>query len=601
MEERRYGILIANSRFSEESGLDNLRFPENDVDRFDEVLSDKERGRFTETFVLKNKPHYEVSIKVHQVLKKAGKNDLVLIYYAGHGKPDDRGRLHLAMSDTQADLLESTSVRMEALKNFINSSLSKKKILILDCCYSGAAGDSFVPRGDTQDQLKLMFKGRGTYIMTASAKYEQAMERNEHGVFTKYLIHGIKSGAADPDATGHITIDDLYSYVYDRVCAEGCQEPMKWGLNVQGDLIIALSGKMPAAERRLQIRKLLLENEKFLPNVILSGAFAVIELEKTTMTSQQRHYDELLNRFLDKKLEIGEFTGEWYKILASGNNSITKKQGKVPQDAETFTNTIGMQFVYIAPGAFTMGSPKDEPGLGKDEIQHRVTLTKGFYMQTKEVTVGHWRAFAGDTDYKSDAERGDGAYGFIGNKWKKKKEIYWANPGFKQQDDHPVTCVSWNDARAFIRWLSEKEGKDYRLPTEAQWEYACRAGTDTPFFFGKCLSTDQANYDGNFPLKGCPKGEFRKKTIAVGSLQPNAWGLYDMHGNVWEWCQDWYGDYPSGNVTNPAGPEEGVGRILRGGGWGHDARCCRSAYRYWDTPVDRVAIIGFRLVLPSGQ
>ena len=170
MAEKRYGILIANSRFSDESGLDNLRFPENDVDRFNEVLSDKARGRFAETVVLKNKPNYEVRVKVHQVLKKAGKDDLVLIYYAGHGKPDDRWRLHLATSDTQADLLESTSIRMEDLKNFMDSSLSKKKILILDCCYSGAAGDSFVARGDIQDQLKFMSEGRGTYYYDGFCK-----------------------------------------------------------------------------------------------------------------------------------------------------------------------------------------------------------------------------------------------------------------------------------------------------------------------------------------------------------------------------------------------------------------------------------------------
>ena len=164
-----------------------------------------------------------------------------------------------------------------------------------------------------------------------------------------------------------------------------------------------------------------------------------------------------------------------------------------------------------------------------------------------------------------------------------------------------MTCVSWNDAQAFIRWLSEKEGKDYRLPAEAQWEYACHAGTNTPFFFGKCLSTDQANYNGNYPLKGCPKGEYRKKTVAVGSLQPNAWGLYDMHGNVWEWCQDWYDDYPSGDITDPAGPENGADRVLRGGGWHNYARRCRSAIRLRGSPDDRLACLGFRLVLPSGQ
>ena len=155
-------------------------------------------------------------------------------------------------------------------------------------------------------------------------------------------------------------------------------------------------------------------------------------------------------------------------------------------------------------------------------------------------------------------------------------------------DDCPVEKVSWNDAQKFIGKLNQMEGiNSYRLPTEAEWEYACRAQTTTSFFTRACISTDQANYDGNYPGKNCPKGEYRGKAVKAGSFQPNAWGLYDMHGNVWEWVQDWYGDYPSRSVVDPKGPDKGKYRVLRGGSWYYDARFVRSANRSRNTPDNR--------------
>ncbi len=232
------------------------------------------------------------------------------------------------------------------------------------------------------------------------------------------------------------------------------------------------------------------------------------------------------------------------------------------------TNSLDMEFVFIRPGTFMMGSPSNEPKRDKDEHQHRVTLTRGYYLQTTEVTQGQWRRVMG------------------------------SNPSsFKRcGDDCPVEQVSWTVAQTFIQKLNQMEGTDkYRLPTEAEWEYAARAGTKTPFSFGDCLSTDQANYDGNYPMPGCSKGRYRKKPVAVGSFPANAWGLHDMHGNVHEWCQDWKGDYPAGSVTDPEGPSSGVRRVYRGGSWRYNARLCRSAYRSRLTPGSRDDSLGFRL------
>jgi formylglycine-generating enzyme required for sulfatase activity len=239
-------------------------------------------------------------------------------------------------------------------------------------------------------------------------------------------------------------------------------------------------------------------------------------------------------------------------------------------DGKIFTsNAIGAKFVLIPAGTFMMGSPAGEPGRRDEENRHEVTISKSFYMQTTAVTQGQWQKVMG------------------------------SNPSnFKDcGDDCPVESISWYDIQNFIRKLNRQEGTDkYRLPMESEWEYAARAGTITPFHTGDCLSTDQANYNGDHPLSGCPKGEYRQKTVRVGSFAPNAWGLYDMHANVWEWVQDWYGAYPSGSVIDPTGPSSGSMRVIRGGSWYNYAYYCRSAFRGFNNPDEGGSYVGFRLV-----
>ncbi len=292
------------------------------------------------------------------------------------------------------------------------------------------------------------------------------------------------------------------------------------------------------------------------------------------------------------------------------------------------TNDIGMKLVWIPPGTFSMGSPADEKDRDTDETQHLVTLTRGFYLGKYEVTRGEFRKFVEDDKYVTEAEKdGRGGFGYDPEQkaFCQRKEFNWRNTGFAQTDVHPVVNVSWNDAVAFCRWLSCKEGKAYRLPTEAEWEYACRAGTTTRFEFGDDernlkqaaniadLSL-KAKWDySNLNNKDVQKylTEWFEKvswddgyafTAPVGQFKANQFGLYDMHGNVWEWCQDWYGDYPDRAVTDPSGPSEGSPRVFRGGGWSHWGRYCRSAFRGGDSPADRFDSLGFRVAqVPSGS
>jgi formylglycine-generating enzyme required for sulfatase activity len=226
-----------------------------------------------------------------------------------------------------------------------------------------------------------------------------------------------------------------------------------------------------------------------------------------------------------------------------------------------------MRFVYIKPGTFTMGSPPNESGRDEDEIQHRVTLTKGFYMQTTEVTQAQW-------------------YDVMGTR-------PWSGKNYLREDENsPAVYVSWKDCQEFLKRLNQKDGGDtYRLPTEAEWEYACRAESKTRFCFGNSdkLLGDYAWYDKTAWNVG------QKYAHRVGDKKPNAWGLYDMHGNVWEWCEDWYGHYPSGAVTDPAGPSSGSIRIIRGGSFRYGAELSRSAFRFRCAPDCRGYFLGFRL------
>jgi formylglycine-generating enzyme required for sulfatase activity len=220
------------------------------------------------------------------------------------------------------------------------------------------------------------------------------------------------------------------------------------------------------------------------------------------------------------------------------------------------TNSIGMKFVWIPPGTFMMGSPKEEKGRLALETQHEVTLTKGFYMSIYTVTQEEWQAVMNN------------------------------NPSyFKGEKNLPVENVSWEDCQEYIMNLREKDKNSYRLPTEAEWEYCCRARTTTPFHFGETISTEQANYIGGGNGKPTP----------VGSFPANAFGLFDMHGNVFQWCQDWFDDYPQNAVTDPQGPEKGFGRVLRGGSWRSLPQLCRSAHRHSYGPGSRLNNLGFRL------
>lgn len=320
-------------------------------------------------------------------------------------------------------------------------------------------------------------------------------------------------------------------------------------------------------------------------------------------------------------------------ILTISESMLSVDQGSYPLAA--IENSLGMKMVLVPAGEFMMGSEEQLDMLSKiysqyelrrvqelgDEAPvHRVRINKPFYLGQFEVTVGQFRQFLEASGYIPESVAdGTGGYGYntdydltkstSGDAFEGRDRKYsWRNPGFTQRDNHPVLNVTWNDALAFAKWLSVKEGVKYRLPTEAEWEYVCRAGTHTRYSNGdnpESLINIANIFDSDAREQWIRWGEFALSghdgyafTSPVGSFAPNAWGFYDMHGNVWEWVHDWYAHdyYEKSPIDDPKGPTDGDVRVRRGGSWHTWSLYARSSYRNWLSPNSRYALVGMRLV-----
>jgi uncharacterized protein (TIGR02996 family) len=310
------------------------------------------------------------------------------------------------------------------------------------------------------------------------------------------------------------------------------------------------------------------------------GATQDMNDEHAFMQAMQQHPEDNALRlvFADWLEERGDQRGELIRLLHTLTRSVEvpdrpkleKRLRNLVADGVKpvgpfWTNSIGITFAWIPAGVFLMGSPNKEKYRSKSaEIQHKVTLTKGYWLGVHQVTQMGWQ------------------------------EVMGNSPSHFRGSDLPVEVVSWNDCENFLRTLSSKDGHSYRFPTEAEWEYACRAGTTTPFYFGETITTDQVNYWPELPYGDEEPGVYREQTTPVRSFTPNAFGLHDMHGNVWEWCNDKYGKYEKKEVIDPQGPMNRPYRAMRGGSFGSPALEVRSACRTQGTLDSRREDVGFR-------
>ena len=521
------------------------------VDDLSALPKGKQAGRFLPE-------HKKIREELLILLPALEPDDELIIGLAGHGVQfkDDSDPYFCPLDTNLSD--KSTLISMNWLyqqleydKKTKTGCPARAKLLIVDACRKDP--ETRIRRNSNGPELASLTKPQvaeppaGVVALFSCAEGQEAMEHDplKHGVFFYHVLEGLK-GKADSDMDQQVTLDEMIAFT--------------------------------KAKTTSYVRKEL----------------------RAPQTPRQK----------------GFVDGTW--ILRSLEDSTLP---------DLITNSIGMKLKLIPAGEFMMGTNETRGDLesagfvltdtfdnSDEHPEHKVEITKPFYFGIHEVTRGQFAAFVADTNYKTEAEKdGKGGWGMdaAGNGGQK-PEYNWRTNGLSQTDSHPVVNVSWNDAVALCEWLSRKEGKMYRLPTEAEWEYSCKSGTRTHFSSGDGLlslkgsaNVLDTSYKGKYAnnddakFQPFPFDDGWVYTSPVGQFKSNAFGLYDMHGNVWEWCSDWYDKeyYASSPRKDPPGATTGSLRVVRGGSWGGAAGGCRSASRSDDGPANRFFDLGFRLAL----
>jgi len=499
--------------------------------------------------------------EIEQMFNEAEHDDSLLVYFSGHGELDRQNDLCLLFKNTRMDRLLATSLNYSMIKKCIKASRCKTIIIILDCCYSGAAG----VKGNNLKEILSKSSGSGTVILSASSEFDVAKEdeKLENGVFTYYLIEGLKSGAVAGDSNGDIDLYDLYYYAHERTKRYSQIPYLK--VDCEGKIIIGKNPlKVKEQEFKKKKNKLVKIIRRELPTDVYNISMIVLvdAYEKPEeLTDTDKEINNSLEYLLEGKIGVKTYihTVQCYLENEEIEDSPVRAKFREQEISKNFTSpSTGMEFVLITAGKFMMGSPSVDQDRYDDEgPAHEVIIKNPFYMGKYPVTQKQW------------------------------EKVMGSNPSKFRGEDRPVESVSWNGVQEFIKKLNEKEsaGK-YRLPSESEWEYACRAGTTTRYSFGDDESKldDYAWYSENSGYETHP----------VGQKKPNFWGLYDMHGNVWEWCKDnWHKNYDGAPSDGSAGE---VGRVYRGGCWISIAGFCRSAIRGRNVPDLRVGNLGFRVL-----
>ena len=700
---KKMALLIGVSEYG--AGIPPLLSALNDVEAMERVLQNPNLGNFAQVERLLNPDSVAMRIAIQKLFKNAGKEDLLLFFFSGHGITNDDDHLYLATRNTAKDNFEATAVDANFIQTQSKSCYSKRQVLILDACYSGAFANGWHTKSIGVD-IKKQLGAEGRVVLTSSGATQTsfAQEGATLSLYTQYLVEGIETGAADTDNDGNIHVQELHTYAKAKVQAVKPNMTPDIILDKEGyNILLAYAPKNPEAEYRKLV-------EQYAPNGELNElAFLVLKPKRKILGITDTKAEEIETEFLEpfrrrlanlqsykqafakaveQKYPLNEHTlkilkdyqqdvlglrdedvesmeleitsvkkAEYQKQLqiqkqqeeealqlqqqakalsqlrlqqeaerlhrqreaevaeqlrlqqeaerlqrqreaeAEKNKSAYQlktfqfetaqinKNGtgikRITKSAEYFTQDLGnsvfLEMVHIPGGTFLMGSPEsDESPISSESPQHQVTVPS-FFMGKYPVTQKQWRLVAALPKIKIDLE---------------------SDPSRFKGDNLPVECVWWDHTQEFCARLSRKTNQTYRLPSEAEWEYACRGGTTTPFYFGETISTELANYHGNYTYGGGAKGEYRGKTTEVGKFPANPCGLYDMCGNVWEWCEDeWHGNYINAPADGSAWLDKNSeSRLLRGGSWYNFPAYCRSAYRYSDHLALNFNHIGFRVV-----
>jgi len=581
--------------------------------------------------------------------RNAAENDTVWIYYAGHGAPEESSTYWVTY-DADVDDLYGTGLSNDQISRVLNDMRARNVTVFLDCCHAAATSVQKNPTRAalTAEQVFASYKGRGRITISSSDGKEKSVELGDvgHGAFTYFLEKGLR-GEADADHDGVVCADELWRYLRGKVKeasakAGNPQTPVLLG-EMTHELPLTLNPIATERKKRIAdaIKDLIGLGEDRLSTD--EAEFCLKVLRGKPELREEQAVAAQFDALADGSLAPGAFMalvrlaavkkpqpaaraaptrycpicgkvvldGEVYyrcpkcrrehvcsddydpakrscvECESKAAVAQEKRQPKVEvgpatvaaepeagREAAATRTFAGIEFVWIPPGTFDMGS---NYGDSDEKPVHRVTV-RDFHIGKYEITNAQYKAFLDASGYDGTAEA-DSDY----------LKHFRGKSNMSTEDNHPIVWVSWKNAVAYCRWLSEQTGKRYRLPTEAEWEYACRAAAKTRYSFG-----DSESSLGDYAWHSSNSGS---KTHEVGSKKPNAWGLYDMHGNVWEWCADWYDKnyYSKSPEVDPQGPTSGQSRVLRGGSWCDSPDSLRSANRNWGFPDYTDSYYGFRV------
>lgn len=567
----RYALLVGISNYTH---LKPLPSAVKDVDALRQVLINPQIGGFAESdvLVLMDAEKGAIETAIYHLFANRKTNDLLLFYFSGHGVTDSRSDFYFTGLTTQKDILPPTAVTSDYVHKAMNQSRSKYQVVILDCCHSGAFSKGMTAKDGGTVQVLPKLGGEGRAILTASDSTQYAFEQEgfELSLYTHFLVEGLKTGAADWDEDGDVSVDELYEYVRDQVkSVNDLMSPEIYPVREGHKIILAkaIKGKYPA-------NAFMQEEFKDYAKDLGSQVEDIPEIQNRYRQDQKYSFSP---RLISRRnlLIVGLTGGGFLGVLALGNINTPIDKNLISRDSKSTSasilttsttydlgNGITLELVNLPAGKFMMGSNEFDT----EKPIHEVTIS-AFSIGKYAVTNDQWKMV-------------------MGTEPSKQYEIKFQ--GSKQ----PVIGVSWDNCRSFCERLSSKLGKDIRLPSEAEWEYACRAGTQTKYYFG-----DEINQLDAYAWYRDNSGG---QTHLVGEKNSNQFGLYDMHGNIWEWCSDrWHKNYnnaPKNGSSWETGAVDNI-RVLRGGSWNNDASNCRSANRDGDNADSRSSNIGFRLVV----
>lgn len=541
---KQYLVLIAINRYRHWTPL---KGPKKDAEDIREILE----SRYYVDEVLKLYDEEATKGRIIELLKqlqnKLKQEDSVFIFYAGHGHLDKASKngFWIPVDGGLNENVQERWIPNSIIRGLISQMKSKHILLISDSCFSGDLLEAWREKTPaiTHEYFKRAYKRRSRQALTSGAS-ERVPDNSEFSIQLKLALEENDKPYLDPLS------------IYNEI---------RWGIKGTLPMFGYLNGT----------------------NHQEGGAFLFFLKEERE----------------DKPAHVKAVESKALRVYKNNNGYWEADYGD------------GIVMVYIPEGKFTMGQTDEEKKwlidqFGEnmynlfhfDETPLHTVHLDGYWMGKTEVTVKQFRVFVNAKSYKTQAETDGGAYQWDGNKWEKKKDLNWKNPGYKQDDNHPVVCVSWNDADAYCKWLSDKKGLNFKLPTEARWEKAARGingrkypwGDHGPYYNEKWYANFAAN--DSWDKRGDDGFEY---TAPVGSYTwgESPYGLMDMAGNVWEWCYDWYGRdyYKKSPDNNPTGPKDGAFRVIRGGSWLDNACSLRCADRRYDRPSGRNLNVGFRL------